>query len=292
MPNKVIAALVLVALLSLSGARAGLAAVDAGEVLTMNGDCFAVAGDQRAPLKMGDVVHAGDVIEVPEGARLKLRMTDGSVLSLASGTRMTIQTYDVDATDQKRDAKLQLDTGLLRAVVNKISQPSTFEVSTATGVAAARSTDWFVEADPEAMRVGVLDGTVSLAALDAKGVAAANGVLIPANSGSEIETIAAPTPPVETKPGAAPPRPARRLAPQSVKQLTRSDFDRLIDRTNIRFGWCQCIENRTIIKADCQTSAAGCKADCGGGNFAYVPNARQSCARFYVDVVTGRGPRR
>ena len=62
-------------------------------MLTFNGDCFVVAGDQRTTLKMGDPVHIGDVIDVPEGAKLKLRMADGSVLALASGTHMTIQSY-------------------------------------------------------------------------------------------------------------------------------------------------------------------------------------------------------
>ena len=38
--------------------------------------------------------------------------------------------------------------------------PARFEVDTAVGTAAVRSTDWFVEAFPGAMQVGVLTGSI------------------------------------------------------------------------------------------------------------------------------------
>ena len=293
MPKNLVAALVLAAIVSLGGARPGLAAADAGEVLTFNGNCFVGAGDQRTALKMGDAVHVGDVIEIPEGAKLKLRMADGSVLALASGTHMTIQTYDVSASGDQRDARLNLDTGLLRAVVAKVSQPSNFEVDTATGVAAARSTDWFVEADPDRTTVGVLDGSVSFGAHDARGGPVTGSVLIPAESGSEID-MPAPAPTATAKPGAPPVAapPPRRLVPTPVARWSPEQFDRLIDRTSVMFGWCQCIADTTVIHAECQASVDGCKAVCKGNKYSFVPNARQSCAGFYADVVVGRGKAR
>src|SRR5581483_4530128 len=242
MLKKLVSALVIAAILSLGCPGAVQAADNAGEVLTFNGDCFVVAGDQRTPLKMGDPVHVGDKIDVPEGAKLKLRMADGSVLALASGTHMTIQSYAMSTNGQQRDAKLGLDTGLLHAVVSTMSQPSNFEVDTATGVAAARSTDWFVEDSPDRMSVGVLDGEVSFAARDARTGAMTGTVTIPPDSGSEIDTgqapppaaSAAPTPGTNGKPAAAPP--ARRIAPTPVVKWTQQQFDTLIDRTSVRFG--------------------------------------------------------
>src|SRR6202035_1223755 len=82
----------------------------------------------------GTVIHVAQpalsqqIAELPAGARLKLRMGDGSVISLTSGSRMTIHTFGIDAGGQKRDAKLILTNGLLRAVVSPVSQPSIFEV--------------------------------------------------------------------------------------------------------------------------------------------------------------------
>jgi hypothetical protein len=139
-------------------------ATDAGQVLTYNGDCYVIEDGKRDKLNMGDVVHVGDVLEVPSDARLKLQMTDGSVLSLAANSRMTIGSYDVSADGAQRDAKLNLDSGVVRAVVSKMTEKSTFEVNTATGVAAARSTDWFVEYRPAttSTEVSVLDGTVGV----------------------------------------------------------------------------------------------------------------------------------
>ncbi len=160
-------------------------AASAGEVLAIKGECLVDSGGKRGPLKLGDSVQVGDTVEVPEGARLKLRMVDGSVISAASGTRVTIEAY----TGEPRDAKLTLAAGLLRAVVAKAAQPSRFEVDTATGVAAVRSTDWFVLAEPKGTQVGVLDGSVSLSS-----TATQRAVTIPARWGARVEPGRDPVP--------------------------------------------------------------------------------------------------
>ncbi|HEY1798346.1 MAG TPA: FecR family protein [Stellaceae bacterium] len=296
MAKKLIFTLVFAALLSL-GCRAARAADNAGEVLTFNGNCFVVNGDQRTPLKMGDPVHVGDVIDVPEGAKLKLRMADGSVLALASGTHMTIQSYTVSSNGQQRDARLGLDTGLVHAVVSTMSQPSNFEVGTATGVAAARSTDWFVEDSPDRMAVGVLDGNVSFAARDPKTGAMVGTVNIPPDSGSEIDMAQPPPPAAPPAPGAkgkpAPAPVARRIAPTPAAPWARQVFATMLDRTSVKFGFCQCITDTTGINGHCVTGVDGCKAVCAGvGNISsYVPDAHGSCARFYGDVSVPRGNR-
>jgi hypothetical protein len=178
------------------------AAQQAGEVLAAKGECFVVTGAKRSPLKVGDAVQVGDTVDVPDGAKLKLRMVDGSVLAAASGTRVTIESY----VAQPRDAKLSLATGLLRAVVSKAGQPSRFEVDTATGVAAVRSTDWFISAGSEATQVGVLDGSVSLAS-----AATHRAVTIPARWGARVEAGRNPVP---------------------ARVWSQAEFDDVIGRTN------------------------------------------------------------
>src|SRR5262252_6282516 len=113
-PGKIAAGFFVCLLLSMATVRPVLAAVDAGQVLTLAGDCAAVADGRRTSLKTGDTVHVGDMLEVGDGAKLKLRMNDGSVLSLGAGAKMTIQDYEADAAGNRRDAKLNLDSGLLR----------------------------------------------------------------------------------------------------------------------------------------------------------------------------------
>ncbi|HVC50966.1 MAG TPA: FecR family protein [Stellaceae bacterium] len=147
------------ALALLGPARAEAAA---GTVVGIAGQCFDESGGQRKPLRLGSPVEVGDVIEVPAAAKLKLRMGDGSIVSVASNTKFTIATYTLDPKGKRQDAELNLGQGLLRAVVAPVDHPSTFEVKTATGTAAVRSTDWFIEAKPNDTLVAVLTGIVSL----------------------------------------------------------------------------------------------------------------------------------
>jgi hypothetical protein len=288
MPNRLVTTIVFAAMLSLLGARAGHAATDAGEVLTFNGDCFIVAGDQRTALKMGDKVHVGDVLDVPQKARLKLRMIDGSILSLASGTHLTIQAYDVDA-GKKLTAKIGLDAGLLHAVSAQEAQGSSFEVDTALAIATAQSTNWFIGAVADKTQVYVLNGSIGLAARDAKGNAARGAVTVAANSVSEVDAAPPAPPPPEVKPGTRP-RPApppRQPVPTPPRPLAQSELGPLIDLTSVSFGWCQCISDITAIRASCESSVDGCKTTCGGSKYSFIPNARLSCARSYADVPPG-----
>jgi hypothetical protein len=161
----------------------------AGEVLAMGGQCLRTTGGQTVPLKIGDAVSVGDTIAVAQGAKLKLRMADGSILAAGSGSHLTIQSYAVGGAT-KRDAKIELSSGLLRAVVAAVGEPQKFEVDTATGVAAVRSTDWFIEARPGTTQVGVLDGVVTL-----ESTATQRSVRIPARWGARVEAGRDPVPP-------------------------------------------------------------------------------------------------
>jgi hypothetical protein len=154
----------------------------AGSVVGLQGQCLVDRQGHPTPLKLGDQVAVSDKIEVPADGKLKLRMSDGSVISLASGTQVTLAAYQTDASGQRQNAQLSLAQGLLRAVVSPVDHPSTFEVSTAVGTAAVRSTDWFIEAKPGSAQVGVLTGSVVLSSAATK-----QSVAIPARWGARLE---------------------------------------------------------------------------------------------------------
>ena len=179
-----------VAVLAVLGMRE-LAAAEprAGEVLALLGQCFVEAAGQRSSLRLGDAVHVGDTLDVAVGAKLKLRMNDGSVIAVASGSHMTIADYRLGNGGESRHATLSLGEGLLRAVVSVFRGLPHFEVDTATGVAAVRSTDWFIEARMGSTQVGVLDGRVSL-----KSVATGREIVIPARWGARVEAGRDPVP--------------------------------------------------------------------------------------------------
>jgi len=187
---------------------AGLAlAAPAGTVVGVFGGCFVDSGGSRSPAKIGQPVQVGDTVDVAADGKLKLRMSDGSVISVAAGTRMTIAAYGVDAAGQRQDAHLSLGQGLLRAVVAPVERPARFEVDTAVGTAAVRSTDWFVEASGGSMQVGVLSGSVDMTSAATK-----RAVTIPAHWGGRLEGGRDPVPPRVWNP---------------------AEFDAVIARTNV-----------------------------------------------------------
>jgi hypothetical protein len=266
---------------------------DAGQVVSFNGDCFVNSGGQRSALKIGDAVHVGDSIDVPEKSKLKLRMADGSVLGLGPGSRLSIDSYTVSTNRQQRDVKLGLDAGLLHASVAKMTQVSNFEVDTALAVAVTRSTDWLIEAGPDRTWVAVIEGQISFAAHE-KGAPPTGAVMVAAGNESEVDAPPppAPAPPEPKGAKAKPAPPPRRAAPSAVARATPEQFDQLIDRTSVSFGWCQCTADLTEIQARCLTSVDGCKAACSNKIESFVPNARESCARYYGDATAGAPPQR
>jgi hypothetical protein len=178
------------AVLALAGPREATSAEpQAGEVLALSGQCSGEISGGKKPLKRGDAVHVGETLEVAAGAKLKLRMDDGSIIAIASEGRLTIADYRIGNGGESRTATLSLGAGLLRAVVSALKGSPHFEVDTATGVAAVRSTDWFIEAQPGSTQVGVLEGRVSL-----RSVATGTEIVIPAHWGARVEAGRDPVP--------------------------------------------------------------------------------------------------
>jgi hypothetical protein len=194
--------------LSLVGAPEAISAgAPAGAVLALYGQSVGETDGQRQILRLGDPVYVAETIEVAAGAKLRLRMNDGSIVSIASGTRLTITDYQLGNGGQSRNAVISLSEGLLRAIVSPLNGSPHFEVDTATGVAAVRSTDWFIEAKPRATQVGVLEGRVSL-----RSVATGREIVIPGHWGARVEAGRDPVP---------------------ARVWTNAEFDDFIERTNL-----------------------------------------------------------
>jgi hypothetical protein len=164
---------------------------EVGRVVGVAGQCMIQRSGRLLQLSLNSAIDVGDVIGIPADGKVKLRMNDGSILSLAPQTNLTVTAYTVNPQGQHQNVGLTLGAGLLRAVVALGQQPSTFEVKTATGTAAVRSTDWFIEVNSGGTGVAVLRGSVDL-----KTAAASGGeVLINARQSSSITAGSNPTPP-------------------------------------------------------------------------------------------------
>jgi FecR protein len=187
-------------------AVAGTTTNAAATVMSVSGSC--TAGGRK--LKRGDVVDVGDTVDAPTASsKLKLEMTDGSVISVAPASRLIIVSCKIALVTSRvgrpaggtgsgprerpagRDVKLSLSLGLLRAVVSPAGGPSTFHVTTpAVGYASARSTDFFVEAKSDAVQIGVYEGTVDLTS-----AVTGRSVAIPTRWGGRLEAGRDPMPP-------------------------------------------------------------------------------------------------
>jgi hypothetical protein len=164
----------------------GGVATPAGTVAVVSGSCT----DHGHVLKAGDAVQIGDTLEVPGGSHLKLQMVDGSVISVAPGSSITVERYNIASSG--RDVKLSLTQGLLRAQVSSVTGPSTFDVSTAAGTASvgSASADWFIRTQTGLAQAGVLAGKIDLTS-----TATGESVSIPAHWGTRLEAGRSPVPP-------------------------------------------------------------------------------------------------
>jgi hypothetical protein len=169
------------AILGLTLWAGAVAAMPAGTVIGVSGSCT----DHSHVLRPGDAVQIGDTVDVP--CNLKLQMADGSVISIAAGSSMTVANYKIAGFG--RHVQLSLAQGLLRAQVASFTGPSTFEVTTAVGTASVGSAaaDWFIKAQPDSAQVGVLAGTVDLTS-----IVTGQSVSLPAHWGTRLETGRAP----------------------------------------------------------------------------------------------------
>jgi len=187
MPRNLFRAGLVLVLLLCGGAEA---AASAGSVIGLSGTCTVERGGQRFGLAIGTPVEVGDTLQVPPDGKLKLRMADGSILSLAAGSVMRIDSYAVDPGGQREGAGMSMGQGLIHAITAPVSRPASFEINTAVGTAAVRSTDWFIESGPAGSTVAVQSGGVLLASR-----ATGHGVLVPQGSGSTVAPGRDPAPP-------------------------------------------------------------------------------------------------
>lgn len=195
----------LVLLLSATAA----AAAGAGSVVGLAGSCFLDSGGNRRALTLGMEVAVGDTVEASQTGKLRLRMVDGSIVAVAPGTRLTITAYAVAQGGRRENATLSLTQGLLRAIVAPANRPASFEVETAISAAAARSTDWLVEATAARDRVVVLKGSVAVT-----GKTTGHSIVVAARH--ETSIVAGQDP--------QPPRPATRA--DVARLLARVEFQR------------------------------------------------------------------
>lgn len=133
-----------------------------GKIAKLRGTASIARGEEQIVLKGGEQVAAGDIITTLIDSRVRIALKDGSELNLGELTQMTVAAFDFVAETKQRDGAFDLKSGLLQAITAKAAPGSSFVIRTQNAVAATRSTDWIVKAQPAETSVYVLEGKVDV----------------------------------------------------------------------------------------------------------------------------------
>jgi len=93
-------------------------------------------------------IFKGDTVITQSKARLRLSLNDGSIITLASETKLTVNRSVYDPRNKSRSTFLGMETGKARfwAVKMKGFKYSEFKVKTKTAVAGIRGSDFIINA--------------------------------------------------------------------------------------------------------------------------------------------------
>lgn len=121
---------------------------------------------EAGPLTVGAELFEGDRIRTETGARLRLTLRDGSVLTCGEATGLTLDRALYAPEQASRSYLVRVSFGIVRAVVELLASPSTFEMHTNTAVISVRGTEWIAEVEGGATAVVALDGEVAVQNVD------------------------------------------------------------------------------------------------------------------------------
>jgi hypothetical protein len=135
-----------------------------GQVTALEGEVTVLHQGKFAPepLTLQKPVFQEDIIETDRASKVRITLTDATVISLAEQSRLELKQFSHDARQQTRSGRLAISLGVFRAILKEIIPSSTFEVITPTTVAAIRGTDFMGEVTADSTAIVVLEGTVAV----------------------------------------------------------------------------------------------------------------------------------
>ena len=135
-----------------------------GQVTALEGKVTVLHQGKFAPepLTLQKPVFQEDIIETDRASKVRITLTDGTVISLAEQSRLELKQFSHDARQQTRSGRLAISLGIFRAILKEMIPSSTIEVITPTTVAAIRGTDLMGEVTVDSTAIVVLEGTVAV----------------------------------------------------------------------------------------------------------------------------------
>lgn len=138
-----------------------------GSVTFQTGDARLERNGQTTPLNKGQELKVGDRLLTGPDGHVHARMVDNGFISVRPSARLHIQAYTYAPQNPGTNrVGLLLESGVARTISGKAGEAAREHYRFNTPVAAIglRGTDYVVQATPDATRVSVLHGAVTLSA--------------------------------------------------------------------------------------------------------------------------------
>lgn len=138
------ALLVLTLVLFATALKAHAQTADAGAIVSLTGDAQLVRAGATTAVTPAAALKLGDRLAVGSGGQLVATLADGSKLTLASATTMTIDEETLGAGATRTHTKLSLLAGRLHSIVTTVAGAAVpdFEVYTPNAAIGLRGTDF------------------------------------------------------------------------------------------------------------------------------------------------------
>ena len=106
-------------------------------------------------LKVNDTVEPGDVIRTKSLSKAQITFIDNSLLTLSQESRLAVEEFKFDPSQDKRHAVLKIFQGLALAVVNKIlkAEEPDFVIKTQTAIVGVRGTEIGMRNEPNSSTI-------------------------------------------------------------------------------------------------------------------------------------------
>jgi hypothetical protein len=137
-----------------------------GRLTQVEGKVDILRGGQlpAIPVKVNDGVQTGDVLRTKSMSKAQITFIDNSTLTISPESRVGIEAYMFDSTQNKRNAVIQLFQGLAQVAVSKIfkaAEPD-FVVKTQTAIMGVRGTDFGVRIYPNSSDILNFEGLLQV----------------------------------------------------------------------------------------------------------------------------------
>jgi hypothetical protein len=143
--------------------------VAVGTVTDLVGEAMVTRHDATEPqaLTVGAELFEGDRIHTEAGARLRLRLRDGSVLTCGEATDLVLDWVLYAPEQDSRSVLLRVPLGIVRVLTELLVPHSSYEMHTNTAVISVRGSEWIAEAQGDATAVLSLEGEIDVRNADA-----------------------------------------------------------------------------------------------------------------------------